>query len=327
MPQDDQRDRSIERMLRQGAAAAGARQTSADCVDAEMVAAWTAGALRHAEATRVEHHVADCARCQAMLAVFARTEPAAPVHGAWWRRRDVRWLVPLATAATIAGIWVAIPERDVAVREPLPAVEAPRAEPLPAPQPAPTSPPARPPESQIEAAEKRSTSRADTQPQRDQSRTPIDRLRTSPPPAASAPKPPQALQETVTATAERPRGEQAATRVVEVVSPDDSTRWRILRGSQVERSTDGGARWQPLALPSPAMLTAGHSPSPSIAWLVGRAGTIFVTTDGSRFERVPFVEGADVVSVVAVDGRQATVTTADGRQFSTADRGATWTRR
>jgi hypothetical protein len=325
MPQDDQRDRSIERMLRQGAAAASARPASADCVDAETLAAWTAGALRHAEATRVEHHVADCARCQAVLAVFARTEPAAPVHAAWWRRRNVRWLVPLATAATIAGIWVAIPERDVAVREAPAAVEAPRAEPQPAPEPAPASPPAREAEAKTKAAEKRSTFRADTQPQRDQSRTPIDRLRASPPPAASAPKPPQALRETV--TAERPRGEQALSRVVEVVSPVVSTRWRILRGSQVERSTDGGARWQPVALPSPAMLTAGHSPAPSIAWLVGPAGTIFVTTDGSRFERVPFPEAADIVSAVAVDDRQATITMADGRQFSTTDRGAMWTRR
>jgi photosystem II stability/assembly factor-like uncharacterized protein len=73
------------------------------------------------------------------------------------------------------------------------------------------------------------------------------------------------------------------------------------------------------------MVTAGHSPTAGVAWLVGRAGGIYVTTDGARFERVPFVETTDLVSVVAVDNRQATVTTADGRVFRTITRGATWT--
>jgi photosystem II stability/assembly factor-like uncharacterized protein len=59
---------------------------------------------------------------------------------------------------------------------------------------------------------------------------------------------------------------------------------------------------------------------------VGRAGAIFVTTDGTRFESVPFPEPVDLVTVAAIDDRQASVTTADGRRFATSDRGASWRR-
>src|SRR5918994_4011407 len=89
------------------------------CIDGETLAAWSAGALRPAEAASVEGHLADCARCQAMLATFVRTEPPAPPHQAWWQRWQVRWLVPLATAATVAAIWVASPAPDVSVRQPI----------------------------------------------------------------------------------------------------------------------------------------------------------------------------------------------------------------
>lgn len=330
MAEEGQRDRSIERMLRHGAGAPVGGPASAECVDAETLAAWTAGALRHAEAARVEHHVADCARCQAMLAVFVRTEPPAPVRAAWWRRREVRWLVPLATAAAVAAIWVAIPDRDVAVRAPEQQAARPPVVAAPPPKEGVAAAPdiARQAELKAESAEKRSARRGDAAPTRDQPRMRDDQRAAAPAsPAAAAPKPPQALQERITVGAESAAIDKLAASVVEIVSPDASARWRILGGRRVERSLSGGAQWEPVALPAPVLLTAGHSPAPSIAWLVGRAGAIYVTTDGSRFERIAFLETADVVSVVAVDDRQGTVTTADGRQFTTTDRGATWTPR
>jgi photosystem II stability/assembly factor-like uncharacterized protein len=109
----------------------------------------------------------------------------------------------------------------------------------------------------------------------------------------------------------------------EFTSPDGTTRWRIVNG-QVQRSTTAGQSWDAVTLPSPATITAGHSPSPSIVWLVGRGGVIFVTTDGTTFLRVPFVSSADLSSVMAVDGRQATVATVEGRIYGTSDRGITW---
>jgi photosystem II stability/assembly factor-like uncharacterized protein len=95
---------------------------------------------------------------------------------------------------------------------------------------------------------------------------------------------------------------------------------------RVERSTNGGTRWEPATLPESATLIAGSSPSASICWLVGRAGSIYVTTDGLRFVRVPFGDRTDFVSIRAIDGRRATVVTIDGRTMRTEDQGVTWIR-
>ena len=61
-----------------------------------------------------------------------------------------------------------------------------------------------------------------------------------------------------------------------------------------------------------------------MAWFVGRGGVIFVTPDGVRLERVPFPTPIDLAAILAIDDRQATVTTMDGRVFGTSDRGITW---
>src|SRR5204862_4377783 len=111
---------------------------------------------------------------------------------------------------------------------------------------------------------------------------------------------------------------------VEILSPDRSSRWRLGAAGAVQYSSDGGATW--LALPTGAStdLTAGASPSASVCWLVGRAGTVLLSTDGRRWQRVTFPEAVDLTAVSATDARTATVTTADGRRFSTADGGLTW---
>lgn len=120
---------------------------------------------------------------------------------------------------------------------------------------------------------------------------------------------------------------QRSAGVVEIVSPNAAVRWRIMAGQQLDRTTDSGARWERVAIAADIVLTAGHSPAPDVAWLVGTGGIVLRTTDGSRFERVPFVESVDLVAVNAVDDRQATVTTSDGRVFHTVDGGTTWARR
>jgi len=73
-----------------------------------------------------------------------------------------------------------------------------------------------------------------------------------------------------------------------------------------------------------AQVTARSTPSPSVIWLVGRAGLVQLTTDGLTFLRVPFPEAVDLTAVTATDERYAIVTTADGRRFQTADGGRTW---
>jgi photosystem II stability/assembly factor-like uncharacterized protein len=73
-------------------------------------------------------------------------------------------------------------------------------------------------------------------------------------------------------------------------------------------------------------LVAGTAPASTVCWVVGRTGTVLLTVDGRRWERLPFPEPVDVVSVQASDARTATVTTADGRRFRSTDAGRTWAR-
>jgi len=62
-----------------------------------------------------------------------------------------------------------------------------------------------------------------------------------------------------------------------------------------------------------------------VCWLVGPAGTVVVTGDGGRsWQRIAFPAAVDLRSVRATDDKTATVVTADSRQFSTSDGGATW---
>ena len=309
------------------------------CIDGETLAAWSSGGLRPAEAANVERHLSDCARCQAMAAVFIRSEPAAVPSGMWWQRWQLRWLVPLATAGLVAAVWVAIPNRDATVRERI-AVQsegpsepdrsqAPTTSPgagaaatLPAPQEAverfqrspdlKVEPPtARGDESRRAAREERAADAAATS----------VTGQASPAQPATPPTQPRVLQETAAVASNSPPATMRSL-VLEISSPNAAERWRIVAG-RVEHSTTGGTSWDAVNVPANLIVT-GHSPSPNLVWLVGRQGAIFVATNGVTFERVPFPEAVDLARVVAVDGRQATVTTVDGRTFQTADRGANW---
>ena len=367
MADRDQRDRAIERLLRSGAGAgAGA---GAACVDGETLAAWSSGALAQTDAARVEEHLADCARCQAMLAAFARTEPVAPApwlarlrfsEGAW-RGYRVRWLVPLATAAVVAAIWVAgprpnAPAPSIADSGQIAQLESPSA--LPESVPAPPVPPpaasrapaqlrdqvaanpttqSAPPQREADVAQERQEKKEvqrDTAPSADASARDSFARRDraaegalsarAAPSAPTAPPPPPAAAPLAEAVTIAPETRQLLAKApAEFESPGGATRWRVVNG-QVQRSTTEGKSWELVALPSAATLTAGHSPAPSVVWVVGRGGAVFVTTDGNRFARVPFPHAVDLASILAVDDRQATVVTVDGRVFGTSDRGTNW---
>ena len=110
----------------------------------------------------------------------------------------------------------------------------------------------------------------------------------------------------------------------QIASPDGSARWRIVSGQQLERSTDAGAQWTPVTIASPERLIAGAAPSAAVCWIVGARGAVYVTTDGTRFVRLPFTEMVDLTSVFASDALTATVSSADGRSWRTVDQGRTW---
>jgi hypothetical protein len=393
----------------------GIPATTAACVDAETLAAWVDNGLPKAEAAAVEMHLAECERCTAMVATFARTIPDAPVAESLWTRWHLRWLVPLATAATVAAVWVLVPRSD-SPQMTLgrgPTTESQAAAAADAAQPAATTEskeqearPAFAASKPADALLKREGSPQVAQPQvaqpqvagqlSDERRADADqaakRLQSAPanetfipaspreadreeaksadaptdrfsPPIPSANAvPPAGPAPSARATATAPAAEESARRapaaapspaappqpttlgaapstqaraveraregaaIVEIASPDPMIRWRVVGAGQVERTTNGGARWEAAKLPESATLIAGSSPSPSICWLVGRTGSIYVTTDGLRFVRVPFPDRTDFVSIQATDGRRATVVTIDGRTMRTDDQGATWIR-
>ncbi len=101
------RDRAIERLLHQSFKAPTGPSDA--CVDAETLAAWADGGLSGALRATVESHVADCARCQAIVSTAARIEAIAPARAEPRPRRWVAWLVPLTAAAAAIAIWVAVP--------------------------------------------------------------------------------------------------------------------------------------------------------------------------------------------------------------------------
>jgi photosystem II stability/assembly factor-like uncharacterized protein len=113
---------------------------------------------------------------------------------------------------------------------------------------------------------------------------------------------------------------------VEIVSPEPAFRWRLSAPAMIQRSTNGGVTWQPQAAPAGIVLTAGSSPARDVCWMVGRAGAVVLSIDGTAWQPRPFPEAVNLTAVRAMDAKNATVTTADGRQFSTTDGGATWSK-
>ncbi len=111
-----------------------------------------------------------------------------------------------------------------------------------------------------------------------------------------------------------------------VVSPDAASRWRIMDDRTVQRSTDGGSTWENQQTGANVLFTAGASPSSLVCWLVGPGGTIRLSTDGRSWQPVPFPESTRLTGVTATDDKTVTVTTEDGRRFTSIDRGATWAR-
>jgi hypothetical protein len=113
---NDQRDRAVERLLSRRS---GSAPAASACIDGETLAAWSERTLPAGRASLVEAHLADCADCQMMFAAFARTGSVAAAPVPLWTRWRLRWLVPLATAATAVAIWIAVPGSGEDVRPPL----------------------------------------------------------------------------------------------------------------------------------------------------------------------------------------------------------------
>ena len=351
--------RSMNDLLREALAARAAASPPTPCLDAETAAAFADDTLSSHERSTAEAHVADCARCQALLSTLVRITPAA-IARVWWRRPAVRWIAPLAVAATAVIVWVNVPRRPnieppvqsapqdtgsaIATVEPqsnsgrdLTAAGSAAPARAAGQKPEPTRPRTgalAAPKALADAATER---HADEQ----LPSSPLPKAATQPSPApsvASASSPPAPAEhaplpsgaETVTVSSSARTERALAFRVAVdpvIVSSNPISRWRIGTGGIVEHSADGGSTWQIQSTGANVTLTAGSSPSPSVCWLVGPTGIVLLTTDeGRSWQRLPFPEAIDLISVRATDGRSATVVTSDGRSFRTSDRGGNWKR-
>jgi hypothetical protein len=263
-----------------------------NCLDAETLAAWMDGGLATAAVEDVRAHVADCERCQALVGAIGRTRAAIPANEPQRApRRWLTWAVPLAGAAVALVLWVAIPEqRKASVAPPAPAPL--EKQERPAPEAPPTSAPS-PPSSNASPTPAPAAQRSD-----DLAQIAPDAAITEsiPPPLAPPPERSGAV------------AGQAAPRT-EALARDAAA----LCGPAPPPGTSG-------------QLITSSAAGADICWAVGRAGLVLRSTDGRSWQRVDFPEMTDLTSVRATDARTASVSTVDGRTFSTANGGQTWFR-
>jgi hypothetical protein len=321
-----ERDQSIERLLRQSLKAPRSAAATDSCLDAETLAAWVDGGLSGAALDMAQSHVADCDRCQSLVGAMARGNIVVPrSEPERATRRWLPWLVPFAAAAAAVALWVAIPrEAHVSVAFPPPAVEV-----------------------QKQAAETsaRQPAAAINQPKTPQAPAPATARETASnvTPKTAAPVADlrkDAARLEADAVKEEPKYEEqkntAATAPVAPApaAPTAALSARAAVGGAISADTARSANavtqtcapgWSAAPVDVASQLTAGSAPSPSVCWLVGRGGVVVISIDqGGTWRRVAFPEITDLSAVRATDARTASITTADGRMFSTSDGGATW---
>ena len=121
MPPD--RDQTVERLLKRALRTRDAPATDAPCLDAETMAAWVDGGLTASEISLTEAHLAQCARCQAIVAAIARAAPPIPIAARWWQRHwGLGWLVPVTVSLAAVVLWIAVPRENPSVPKPRDAV-------------------------------------------------------------------------------------------------------------------------------------------------------------------------------------------------------------
>jgi hypothetical protein len=346
MTDASRRDESTDALLRRTLSPGQEPETADACVDAETAAAWLDGKLHGPALERARTHVADCARCQALMATFVRAEggfaqPAALAakpavaetapRGSRWM-----WMIPVAAAAAVIVIAVALPRKTPQVAKIPAAAPAPdqstladtksaRAETPPVEEKKAEAP-------KIDAKDVDQTAKLEAKKRQQDAQA-----RAAAPPAAAAAKPanevaaaapPPPMPPPVARDEGRMREMLQAPplRRDEIGSPDPLVRWRLRRRT-VEKSIDGGKSWTAVPTGIDAEWTAGAAPTTTAFWIVGRGGMIARSTDGRAFERIPFPELTDLSGVQATDAQTATVSSADGHTFTTTDGGRSWARR
>ncbi len=104
------RDASTDRLLRRHLPSSPEPAATDACLDADTASAWIAGRLSGPALDEAREHVAECARCQALMATLTRLETetgetrpdGAPAR--WWR-----WLVPVGAVAAMLAVVLLLP--------------------------------------------------------------------------------------------------------------------------------------------------------------------------------------------------------------------------
>ena len=112
-----------------------------------------------------------------------------------------------------------------------------------------------------------------------------------------------------------------------IVSGSDGYSWRVWSQGKIEFSYDSSHTWEVQKSGVTTDLLAGTSPSGKVCWVVGKAGTVLLTTDkGKHWKQLASPTKEDLVGAYAEDAKRASVWTGSHKQsFETNDGGATWT--
>lgn len=111
-----------------------------------------------------------------------------------------------------------------------------------------------------------------------------------------------------------------------VLGPDPYA-WRVWPGGKIEFSFDNSHTWDQQKSGVTTDLNAGSAPSGKVCWVVGKAGTILLTTDrGKHWKKLSSPTTENVEGVDAQDGKHASIWTVGHKHsFETNDGGTTWT--
>jgi hypothetical protein len=298
-----------------------------ECADAESLAAYSDKSLATPERERLEHHFADCMRCQMLLADIARAEGRSPNSASeipWYRRWSVAIPALVAVAAVAVFVSIRRPANDESQREqpvtiakneaPVTAVDA--AKPLApaAPAAAPVPRPAAPPASNELAMTDTSREMA-PRAQAMGGAVPRTTAKSASAPAAGAPIGAMAALDSSSAS--------MAARLVTISPPDESVAWIIGRSGMISRRDANGEMQQQQSGVSTDLI-AGAAPSATVCWIVGRSGTVVRTTDGEHWTPVIAPTTENLAAVSASSANDATITSVGGQSFATSDGGASW---
>jgi hypothetical protein len=108
-------------------------------------------------------------------------------------------------------------------------------------------------------------------------------------------------------------------------------RWNLSPQGRLQRSLDGGKRWETIPLSDKAVFRAVAVVGPEI-WVGGDAGSLYRSLDsGQHWTQVrPTLNGesltADIIGIEFTDSHRGKLTTSDHENWITSDAGQTWSR-